>query len=73
VDPVPDPLLLRKSGSTGNRTLISGSIAMNSDHQTTEAVYFPLYNIYKLSTYITGSTIHLRSADRISDHFYDQT
>jgi hypothetical protein len=25
VDPVPDPLLLRKSGSAGNRTQISGS------------------------------------------------
>jgi hypothetical protein len=32
VDPVPDPLLLRKSGSTGNRTRASGSVARNSDH-----------------------------------------
>jgi hypothetical protein len=32
VDPVPDPLLLRKSGSAGNRTRISGSVARNSDH-----------------------------------------
>jgi hypothetical protein len=32
VDPVPDPLLLRKSGSTGNRTRTSGSVAKNSDH-----------------------------------------
>jgi hypothetical protein len=32
VDPVPDPLLLRKSGSTGNRTRTSGSVARNSDH-----------------------------------------
>jgi hypothetical protein len=32
VDPVPDPLLLKKSGSTGNRTRISGSVARNSDH-----------------------------------------
>jgi hypothetical protein len=38
VDPVPDPLLLRKSGSAGNRTRASGSVARNSDHQTTEAV-----------------------------------
>jgi hypothetical protein len=30
VDPVPDPLLLRKSGSVGNRS--SGSVARNSDH-----------------------------------------
>jgi hypothetical protein len=38
VDPVPDPLLLRKSGSVGNRTQTPGSVARNSDHQTTEAV-----------------------------------
>jgi hypothetical protein len=36
--PVPDPLLLRKSGSAGNRPGISGSVARNSDHWTTEAV-----------------------------------
>jgi hypothetical protein len=39
VDPIPDPLLLRKSGTAGNRTRSSGSVARNSDHQTTEAVY----------------------------------
>jgi hypothetical protein len=32
VDPTPDPLLLRKSGSAGNRTRASGSVARNSDH-----------------------------------------
>jgi hypothetical protein len=32
VDPIPDPLLLRKSGSTVNRTWTSGSVARNSDH-----------------------------------------
>jgi hypothetical protein len=32
VDPVPDPLLLRKCDSAGNRTLTSGSVARNSDH-----------------------------------------
>jgi hypothetical protein len=35
VDPVPEPLLLRKSGSAGNRPLSSGSVAKNSDHKTT--------------------------------------
>jgi hypothetical protein len=40
MDPVPDPLLLRKYGSAGNRTRISGSVARNSDHKTTEAVLF---------------------------------
>jgi hypothetical protein len=31
VDPVPDPLLLIKSGSVVNRTRASGSVARNSD------------------------------------------
>jgi hypothetical protein len=39
VDPVPDPLLLRKSGSAGNRNRTSGSVARNYDHKTTQAVY----------------------------------
>jgi hypothetical protein len=29
-DPVPDPVLLRISGSAGNRTLFSGSVVRNS-------------------------------------------
>jgi hypothetical protein len=37
VDPVTDSLL-RKSGSAGNRTLTSGTVARSSDHYTTEAV-----------------------------------
>jgi hypothetical protein len=32
VDPVPDPLLLKKAGSVGNRTRTSGSAPRNSDH-----------------------------------------
>jgi hypothetical protein len=32
VDPVPEPLLIIKSGSTGNRTRTTGSVARNSDH-----------------------------------------
>jgi hypothetical protein len=38
VDPVPDPPPLRISGSAGNRTRTSGSVARNSYHETTEAV-----------------------------------
>jgi hypothetical protein len=34
VDTVPDPLLLKKSGSAGNRTRTSGSVVKKSDHQT---------------------------------------
>jgi hypothetical protein len=32
VDPVPETLLFRKSSSTGNRTVTSGSVASNSVH-----------------------------------------
>jgi hypothetical protein len=32
VDPVPDPLLLRKSGRAGNEPGTSGPVARNSDH-----------------------------------------
>jgi hypothetical protein len=66
VDPDPDPLLLRKCGSAGNRTRTSGSVARNSDHKTTE-VYFLLHNIDNFSSYLTGITIHLRSVARNSD------
>jgi hypothetical protein len=38
VGPVPDPLLLRKSGSARNRTRTYGSVTTNSDHYTTDAV-----------------------------------
>jgi hypothetical protein len=39
MDPVPDPLLLRKSGSAGNLSRNSRSVARNSDRLTTEAAY----------------------------------
>jgi hypothetical protein len=38
VDPVPDPLLLRKSDNAGNRTRTPGCVVRNSDHSTTEVV-----------------------------------
>jgi hypothetical protein len=68
VDPVPDSLLLRKSGRAGNRTRTTRSVARNPDIWTTEAVYFLVHNIYKFSSYLTGITIHLRSVARNSDH-----
>jgi hypothetical protein len=46
VDPVPDPLLLRRSASAANRTRTSGSVARNSDHWTTEAVTLPHAQAY---------------------------
>jgi hypothetical protein len=46
MDPVPDPLLLRRSGSAVNRTWTSGSVARNSEHQTTEAVSCMAYTSY---------------------------
>jgi hypothetical protein len=38
VEPIPDPLLLRKSGNVGNRIRTSGSVSRKSDQKTTEAV-----------------------------------
>jgi hypothetical protein len=43
-------------------------VARNSDHYTTEAVYFILHNIYKFSSYLTENTIYLRCVARNSDH-----
>jgi hypothetical protein len=51
VDPVPDPLLLRKSGSARNRTRASGSVARNPDHQTREAVWEEIYKIIIIIKY----------------------
>jgi hypothetical protein len=49
VDPVPDPLLLSKSGSAGNRTEISGSVSRNSDNQTTEVMMLRKFTTMKVS------------------------
>jgi hypothetical protein len=57
VDSVPDPVLLIKSDSTGNRTRTSGSVARPFDQQTTEVVYFLLHNIYKFRSYLTENTV----------------
>jgi hypothetical protein len=54
VDPVPDPLLLRKSGSAGNRTRTSGLAARNSDHYTTEVVYFTTHLLRILETRVSN-------------------
>jgi hypothetical protein len=53
VDPVPDPLLLRKSGSAGNRTRTSESVARNSDHKTTEMVCHNHSSKYAKETFHT--------------------
>jgi hypothetical protein len=55
VDPVPDSLLLRKSGSAVNRTGTSGSVARNSGHQTTEAVLLNVHYLVEI-VYITWHT-----------------
>jgi hypothetical protein len=38
VNPIPDTLLLGKSGGAGNRIRTSGSVARNFDNWTTEAL-----------------------------------
>jgi hypothetical protein len=54
VDPVPDPLLFF-SGSAGNRTGASGSVAKNFDNETTEAVKVQLHRTIILHTDIVLS------------------
>jgi hypothetical protein len=46
VDPVPDPIFLRKSGNVDNWTRTSGSVGRNSDHYTAEAVLFKKNSLY---------------------------
>jgi hypothetical protein len=58
VDSFQDPLLLRKSGSAGNRTRTSGSVARNSDHCITEEVLFsPIGSRYSICVILLGHTI----------------
>jgi hypothetical protein len=45
-DPVPDPVLLRKSGSVGNGTQSSGSVAKNYTAQSRSKVYYYYYYYY---------------------------
>jgi hypothetical protein len=60
VDPVPDPLLLRKSGSAGIESGTSWLAVRNSDHQTTEAVAassvtkLNLFHFRKLFHYVSS-------------------
>jgi hypothetical protein len=51
VDPVPDSLLLRKSGRPGNRTRTSGSVVRNSVHWTTgRSTFFYITDINSVRT-----------------------
>jgi hypothetical protein len=68
VDPIPDPLLLRISGSAGNRTRTSGSVARNSNHWTTEV------SVHNMDKNKTGppnggsflSSLHLQSPRQVN-------
>jgi hypothetical protein len=46
VEPVPDPLLLRKPGSAGKRTRTSGSVARNSDQEEVEDKKLVIFTIF---------------------------
>jgi hypothetical protein len=61
VDPVPDPLLLRKSGSVWNRS----QEARNCDHQTTEAV---IIIIIMMTNRFVGLEIWMRRKDPLWMH-----
>jgi hypothetical protein len=51
-DSVPNPLLLRISGSAGNRTQTSGSVTRKSDHQTTKAVPISVHSSWYVDPFI---------------------
>jgi hypothetical protein len=77
VDPVPHPLLLRKSGSARNRTRTSGSVARNSNHLTTEAVVTHFHiTLKKVKFYLCvtrKAIVHegIRKNGCIDPHFLD--
>jgi hypothetical protein len=54
VDPDPDPLLLRKSGSPGNRSRTSGYVARNPDHWIKEVVYPAYVPIIERERFLTA-------------------
>jgi hypothetical protein len=60
VDPVPDPLFLRKSGIAGNRTRNSGSVARNSEQLCKIIQFLATKGIFLLFFYMTylASWIH---------------
>jgi hypothetical protein len=70
VDPVPDSLLLRKFSSVGNRTRISGSLARNSGHYTTEAVVqvYVIYHQYSTETYAIHTAQFRKRRQFITEH-----
>jgi hypothetical protein len=59
VDPVPDPLLLRKSGSAGSRTRASGSVAKNSDH---------CIQHFKNPLTVASKEIHCHGIESVAQH-----
>jgi hypothetical protein len=62
--PVSDPLFLRKYGSAGNRTRISGSVSRSSNHYTTEKVRSLLCNINRLAVGIIFIFYSVRAPTR---------
>jgi hypothetical protein len=58
MDPVPNPLLLRKSGSARNRTRISGVVARNSDTRPQRRSTF-FYRTYINSLHTSQETQYI--------------
>jgi hypothetical protein len=60
-DPVPDPLLLRKSGCAGNRIRTSGSVHRISDHWATEVALESLVIIIIIIIIMTITVIEIQN------------
>jgi hypothetical protein len=71
VDPVPDPLLLRKSDSSGNRTWTSGYVIRNSDHWTTEVATY--YVQKKPVVSLVGTVVNRVDSDFVSKNVFSDT
>jgi hypothetical protein len=58
VDPVPDTLLLRESGSVGSRTRTSDSAARNFDHRSTTAnVHCSFTKVIRVASQMNQSSL----------------
>jgi hypothetical protein len=70
MDPVPDPLLLRKSAAPGIEPGTSVSAAMKSDHWTTEAVFVNTHSFLKCQMFLTDTQFVFFNVEMKLEFFY---
>jgi hypothetical protein len=73
VDPVPDPLLLRKSGSTGNRTRTSGSVERNTGHRDGPPIGYMNYKKEVTVIFLTineNNRLHCKNVEHTTTYIW---